>query len=927
MKPETRPLLLIASVLSAALVAACGGGGDSPSSTPGASGQDAQANKVVSSTTPVSASVTPVSYVVGGSGWISAPPAAFKERNTTPMSDSVAGTSYYVDIMTGNDLNPGTINAPWKTLAKASAAPLKAGDALLLKCGSVWRDSLEITSGTAKEGGFLIGGYGDCSGERRPIIRASDWIPQDNWTQEPGTDQPVYKRPWTGAAIKRVFANGAPMLPARYPNFKGIGAEFALAAANGPSSKSFKLRAADLQAIGGRDLVGATIHVRTVQWLLDTATVTAFDPSTGVVTLDRAVSTGIREGAGYVLEGKRWMVDSPNEWFYDQDTKELVLSTPAGTSPALNSGLEAVTRDYGLTVKWLSGVRIERVRTEQQSEDGIRLIEMPDSTVSDVAVVHPYQLGISALSSPRVKIKDSTVHGAGRRAIVARASEEARITGNQVTDTGGFGRSDDTEAAISVYGANSLVSGNYITRAASVGIHFQNLVGVLIENNTVYQPCLRHSDCAGIYTFTAASGTVAPATSYSARALVRNNVIVGVYANSEGCGTQCDNLATGFYLDEMTSGVTVQNNVVSSAEIGIALHNAHFNVIDSNIVRKTSFAAIRNIQTRSNNALFTGNQFLNNSLESSKVMDVTNGLPVEKSMAHAFYWFHPSNPQSMFTSNGNVVKGNKILSFQQGSEATWGLATWSGGSYLKASEWKAYAPTDAAVSPINYRALLVGTEANLVPNGDFNPSLGAWTTYFDASASGGSFSMGNFSACGSATCGRHVAASAGDQMLSGSFKMNATSGQNLYVFRMTATSGATETTRNIGLRRATSPWDNYGLGFKVTVPAGQTVQVERFFQSKSADAGILELRTIVGAESFTRGVSVSRVTSIELMPRNKLEVNVINPTAAALSFPCVALNLSTCDAIDEAGNKVSWPLVVPARGSTQVYARDGKWKL
>jgi parallel beta-helix repeat protein len=435
---------------------------------------------------------------------------------------------------------------------------------------------------------------------------------------------------------------------------------------------------------------------------------------------------------------------------------------------------------------------------------------------------------------------------------------------------------------------------------------------------------LRLSDCAGIYTWTSSSGT--PEASFTARAMVRNNVVVGVYTNNEGCGTYCENLGTGFYLDEMTSGVTLQNNVVSNAEIGIALHNAHFNVIESNVVRKAVFSSIRCIQTRSNNAMFTGNKFQNNFLESNKVMAVSNGLPVEKTLGHAFYWFHPSNPQSMFASNGNVVKGNKILSAQQGSEVTWGLATWTTGSIFKTSDWKAYASTDAAVSPIAYRGLLANTETNLVSNGDFNPTLGAWTTYFDPSVTGGSFKMGNFPACGSATCGRHVAASTGDQLLSGSFKLDTTSGQNVYVFRMTAIGGSTDGTRTIGLRRATSPWDNYGLGFKVNVPAGQTVEVEQFFQAKSADPGILDLRSSVGTESYTRGVSVSRVTSVELMPRSKLEVNVINPTATTLSFPCTALNLSTCDAVDEAGNKIGWPLVVPARGSMQVYARDTKWK-
>ena len=76
---------------------------------------------------------------------------------------------------------------------------------------------MEITSATAKEGGFLISGYGDCSGERRPVIRASDWVPLDNWTRTSDSDAPIYARPWTGATIKRLFADGLPVLAARCP--------------------------------------------------------------------------------------------------------------------------------------------------------------------------------------------------------------------------------------------------------------------------------------------------------------------------------------------------------------------------------------------------------------------------------------------------------------------------------------------------------------------------------------------------------------------------------------------------------------------------------------------------------------------------------------------------------------------------------------
>lgn len=925
MKPQTRPLLLIATALSAALLAACGGGGDSATSPSSGSGPDAQANKVATTTAPVSTSAPPVDSVISGEGWVSATPAALRERSTTPTSAAVAGTSYYVDIISGSDNNAGTIDAPWKTLTKAASTQLKSGDALLLKCGSVWRDSLTLNGTTAKEGNILIGAYGDCSGDKRPIIRASDWLPLDNWTRASDNSQPIFKRPWTGATIKRVFAHGQPVLPARYPNFVAIGKEFALATAVG-STSSFKVRAADLQVMADKDIVGATIHVRTLQWLFDTAVVKAFDPATGLVTLDRSLSSAIREGAGYILEGKRWMLDAPNEWFYESDTKNLVVWTPGGVNPATGAGLEVVTRDHGISIGWINKTRIERIRLEQQAGDGIRLLDSADSSVNDVLLYHVYEHGVFVGDSPRTTVKDSTIYGAGRRAIVSRNSDAVRIVGNHVTDTGGFGRSDDTEPAISVYSPDSVVSGNYIARSGSVGIYFQNLPGVIVENNSIYQPCLRLADCAGIHTWTASS-SVAPATSYVARAMVRNNIIVSSFSNTEGCGSACNNLGTGIYLDEMTSGATVQNNFISDAEIGVGMHNAQFNVIESNTVRNIRFASIRAIQSRSLASAFAGNKFLNNSLVAEKSMALNAGLPSDHSRVHAFYWFHTSNPRVMFAPGTNQLSGNKVLTTQAEGEATWGLATWTTSSILTAAEWKAVATTDTTVSRTTYRPFVATTEANLVPNGDFDPALGAWSTYFDPGATGGSFSMGKFTPCGTSNCGRHVAASTADQLLSGSFKMNATSDQNLYVFRMTAIGGTTDGTRAAAIRRLVSPWDNYGLSIKsISVPAGKTVQVEQFFLAKNADAGILDLRSSVGSASHTRGVSVSRVSGIEFQNRPKLMANIINPTSAPLSFPCIVMKLNSCVVVDESGNKLGWPVVVPARSSLLIYSQDPKWK-
>lgn len=929
----SRTALLIASSFATIALTACGGGGSSSESD---GSTDSQAQRVSNDETASAqavrlSTVSPVSSVIYGSGWTSAPlTSAF--RSTTPMSSQTgyspqfSGTAYYVDASKGNDTNPGTIDAPWRTLAKASAAPLRAGDALLLNCGSVWRESLEITSAQGRDGDFLVGGYGDCSGERRPIIRASDWIPQTGWSRVQNDDRPIFTKSWP-TVVTRLFVDGMPQIPARYPNFKGVGAEYSLATSMS-SRKSFKVSPTDLAVLADKDLVGATVHVKSTAWLLHTAKIQSFDGSTGVVTLDQDLPYSIREGTGYIIEGKRWMLDTPNEWFYDTATSELLIWTNDGASPANHTGIEAAWRDYGLTIRWSKNVRVERIRVDQQSQDGIRLIETPGSIVNDVVVAHAQELGISVLSAANVTVRDSVVMGAGRRGIIARETPNAQILANRISDTGGNARSDDTDGALTVFGVGSVVRGNIITRSANAGIFFGNRTGTVIEDNTVFESCMRFTDCAGIYTWTA-SAPAMPPTAYEARGTVRNNIIVGARSNSEGCYTGCKNMALGIYLDELTSGATISGNTISDTEVGIGLHNAPYNIIQGNKIRNVSFTSLRMSQTRTTTGIISGNKILNNSFVSGKTMAMVNGLPSDVQTISAIYWFHGSNPANYFTSMGTTASGNTTLSTERNGEVTWTFATWTTTRSLPSAEWSQYAPTDAKVSPVAYRNLVVTTDADLLRNGAFTPSItDGWTTYFDTAAgTGGSFKIGNYSNCGG-NCGRFAPASQNDQLKSKPFQMNAAAGQNLHVFRMTAIGGATGGTRNAYIRRDTSPWDNYGLNLPaVTVPAGQRVDAEHFFLAKSGDFGVLDLRAAGGSEAFIKTASVQRVNKVEFADRNKFTAHVLNPTGGALSFPCVALKLSTCDAVDEAGKKITWPLVVGPRGGAQVFALDSKWKL
>lgn len=73
-------------------------------------------------------------------------------------------TSYYLSSSEGSDANPGTKNAPWKTLDKISSAFLLPGDSVLFKCGDRFNGHFVVNGSGNAEKPVLITSYG--SGEK-----------------------------------------------------------------------------------------------------------------------------------------------------------------------------------------------------------------------------------------------------------------------------------------------------------------------------------------------------------------------------------------------------------------------------------------------------------------------------------------------------------------------------------------------------------------------------------------------------------------------------------------------------------------------------------------------------------------------------------------------------------------------------------------
>lgn len=928
---------LIPCLAVAASLAACGGGsggsGEKSPSNGGVQSLALPASAELDTSWLMSRSATqallptalPDSFVKGA-GWALA--TRTDVASASSYTANFSGRGWYVDPDQGDDSGPGTQARPWRTLQRASAGSYAAGDAVLLRCGKTFRDSLDLTSAAVPAGRLLIAAYGDCTANKRPIVKGSDLIASTGWSKVGAGSDQTHVHDWAPAP-DRLFFNGLPMLKARHPNTQGVGQEFAKLKADGTLRNRFYLSDADRVALASQDLVGATVYVRVAAYEIESATITAHDTGTGLLTLNRSLDHAIKDDAGYILEGKRWMLDSAGEWWHDSGAGKLYAWGPNGEHASAFTQVESSTRNIGVRLRWIDDVSIEWIQTEQHSDAGFHLTETDGLRVSGIHSRFDQTYGIQVLSSHDVRVEESIVHAAGWVGIAVREGSQVAVERNRVSDTGLFDRAGSTDASISVLSAAANITDNVVYRSSHHGLRFRNNPGNLVNNNLVVASCVRLTDCGGIYTFTASHPT-APAVAYAQAATVSNNIVIGARSNREGLGTGGNNMTAGIFLDELTAGAHISNNFVVDTEAGIQMHDAAYNVISGNQIRSVAYAGIRGMASRTDVAALKGNRVTGNSLGYfTSITELPGGESTGRDRAYAQFWYHPIDAQGLFQGAApNISELNQTVGVQSQSEVRWRLAQSGTEWVLNASQWQALAPQDSHTAPLlhrNYQAITTGT--SLVSNGNFQDGPSGWTHYLNPMGSGGAFQAGSLTDCPSGlTCGRWSPGMAGDFLTSAPFTLQSTSGQNLYLIQFTVTGGSGGSSTRALIRRRVSPYENYGLSVPDNAVApGETVNVERFFRATGESDAVLDLRGAVGGQSLYRQVNLLKVSSVEMPEPNSLIGHLYNARTTPATFTCSMLSLGSCDVVDGGGQAVSWPITLPARASVSLYARDARW--
>lgn len=840
-------------------------------------------------------------------GWL-----AILPNDSQPVIPEVRakGSEWFVDANRGDDFAPGTKKQPWKTLGKLKRAGLSSGDVVRLKCGSVWREAFDIDARTWPQGVVLAAEAG-CGTNQAPSIRGSDMV-SASWSSD-GAAAGDFSVDRFGAVGGLVY-KGQRALLARFPDYGGPGKEFALAdGLNG--QRSFRLRDKERRAIGERELIGANVYVRIFPWQVDKATVRNYDASSGVVTLDRDLPTRILNGAGYIFEGKKWMLNAPGEWWQDAQAKRLHLISPDGQRPQAGD-VEVVVREHALRIRGASQLRVVGLDLRQTSKSALEVHDADDIAIDGLSISDPGEIGALIYRSNRVAFRGARIERSGLSAVVTRDAPDGVVSGNLILDHGLDGYPGGNAAAIVVKGERTVVSGNQVIRSAAPGIHFFNLQGTKIIDNQVIRPCIRLTDCGGIQTWTSDSPDQATKR-LQVRTVVKDNVILGGGSNLEGSSGRGRNQSNGIYFDSMTGGVQAVDNVIAGTENGFYIHNSQFNTVTGNLVRSVTHASITAHMSIPGADAIRGNRVKGNRLFSRP-------LSSEGDEVFAFKWQQPNDPDNLFSgSDANEVQENQVLKAGSEGQTHWYVGENQTARAMAQNDWRKFAKNEKeqAISlPPDADRKKGKDGANVLPDGDFKSIASNWQAYFNPAGRGGAVSAAN---CGGTPCLKFITGHPSDVLSSKSFRLQADSGQNDYVLRFTMKAGPKGGSVRVSVRRDGPPYDNFGLDQPaMRLDPEQVLRVELPFQATSTDAARMYVSLDPGAEVYLSRASLTHVDAPASSPVTAARsLFIINLSPKAQAVGCAETKLADCSSLDEQGKDVKWPINLPSGQGVTLFPR------
>ena len=489
---------------------------------------------------------------------------------------SLYATNYYLSA-SGNDNNTGTSRQQcWHTIKRLNQQKLQPGDSVLFMRGSSFYGELvcNYSGNLARPIVYTVYGKGAL-----PVITGA--LPVTKF--QPFTNN-IYVAT-SNDNVKAVFINNQLKMLARYPNsgFKIM---------QGGVGNTVTFTDSSLTQPDGY-WHGANLRFRTWDWEIRTSLVTTY--ANHQVTIKDSSTNTLGKGWGYYLDNKQSALDTAGEWFYNANTKQLLLY--ADEKIKLQQKAEAVILTTGITVaKNVHHVIISFLQVEKFYETVILLagnnqyIRVSNNTIKQVDKTGIYVNDIAV----NCRIGTNQVHDINGRGIFALEPAHLLIEKNNLFNIGnimGYGISG-VNGMIGITIANketkkepgdhiahhNIITKNKVDSTGYVGIRMDGAYSKM-EYNTVNNALCNLSDGAAIYCW-------AITKNYTHHNQIHHNIISNVSGSNYGTPSGPNPAANGIYIDNNCYNMLVENNtILNISASGIHINSdAYDNMVKNNTI-------------------------------------------------------------------------------------------------------------------------------------------------------------------------------------------------------------------------------------------------------------------------------------------------------------------------------------------------------
>lgn len=490
---------------------------------------------------------------------------------------AVQAVNYYV-ATNGSDIsnNGISINSPYQTVQKA-ASIMVAGDTCFIR-GGIYRETVTPAHSGNSSSPITFTNYNN----ETVVVSGLDVV-ANIWTPDTGSIYRCTNFMGLGGS-NQVFVSGAMAYEARWPNNTGTYTYFSTdhPSANGTRSSNGLTNYftdGNFPFTNSAELNGAKIWIAPgYQYLCKVLAVRSYNPATKTIGYD-SVDTGTGwlpySYSPFYLFGCKSLLDTTNEWWYDETNQILYLWAPGNADPNTLT-VEVKARDLGFVLDNLnniniSGLQLKGCRINARFSNGTILRGLNCQYILNNCSGTGNGEGIYVRGN-NCEVSGCEIAYSSHALLNVELSDGCKIINNYLHD----GCSVSQSRAFKMMGSRDLVSHNTICDIAGYPLRLDMRAGVF-QYNEVYNGNWYQRDCGLMYNnYIDGQNTV-----------IQFNVLHDCLSPSTG-------QSHAIYFDSGTSDFIIVHNIIyNNKSNGMKFNTGYHDLVYNNTLFNSSRYAIQ----------------------------------------------------------------------------------------------------------------------------------------------------------------------------------------------------------------------------------------------------------------------------------------------------------------------------------------------